>query len=578
MVDEKKPKVEGGARQRRRGNPQQRESRKDYKSDVAGLETHTFNIGGSKQAGQFVRTLEEIATYCQKEYSKGGGDIGTAIRTLQNPVLALPPQPGTPAIPADPGDPNAVPPIPARAAVPAIPPTPIELFMWQESYKTANERICQFTGNCERAWALVWGQCSQELKNKVKAAPGYATAWANHDVVALLLIIRGFCCSFEDERQGTWALQQAKKKAFCFIQCDGVSNTDYYDEFIAIVKGVESYGGEWGQEPGLIRLKLEGMTGVDPDNPTPAELDDAKAAAREDFLAMMLLSGANNNRFWKLREDLANDYTKGRDNYPSTVDGMLRLLNNYKLPKQRDPQNTETDGGHEDRLAFVQQGSGLKCWHCDEKGHTKSTCPKLKEIEQGAQNLNVEDTPEPEVGIDNLNVHGLSLLGSSQSSKKVLDILKPHHLLVDSCASYCSTPYRGLLKDIAPQGTGLIGHGNAGSKFMKEAGSIGALDKVWVNEEGITNIIPLSELIKICRVTFHSGTSDRFTVHTKEGPVELCNNEAGMPYIDLEKAEERAALCFVQTMRERLHASRGQGSPRCIPCSGYDRTPHGQGI
>jgi hypothetical protein len=71
MGDKKKPKVEGGARQRRRGNPQQRDSRKDYKSDVAGLETHTFNIGGSKQAGQFVRTLEEIATYCQKEYSKG---------------------------------------------------------------------------------------------------------------------------------------------------------------------------------------------------------------------------------------------------------------------------------------------------------------------------------------------------------------------------------------------------------------------------------------------------------------------------------------------------------------------------
>lgn len=68
MVDEKKPKMEGGARQRpRRGNPHQRESRKDHKSDVAGLETHTFNIGGSKQAGQFVRTLEEIATYCQKE-------------------------------------------------------------------------------------------------------------------------------------------------------------------------------------------------------------------------------------------------------------------------------------------------------------------------------------------------------------------------------------------------------------------------------------------------------------------------------------------------------------------------------
>jgi hypothetical protein len=136
MVDKKKvPKVEGGARHKRRGNHQSRESRRDYKSDVAGLETHTFNIEGSKQAGQFVKTLEEIATYCQKQYSKGGGDIGTVIRTLQNPTLILPPAPGTPAVPANPGDPNAVPPIPPQAAVPAVPPTQIEFFTWQEDYK-----------------------------------------------------------------------------------------------------------------------------------------------------------------------------------------------------------------------------------------------------------------------------------------------------------------------------------------------------------------------------------------------------------------------------------------------------------
>ena len=83
---------------------------------MPGLETHTFNIGGSKQAGQFVKTLEEIATYCQKEYSKGGGDIGTVFRSWQNPVLTLPPEPGTPATPAVAGDPNAVPPIPPQPA------------------------------------------------------------------------------------------------------------------------------------------------------------------------------------------------------------------------------------------------------------------------------------------------------------------------------------------------------------------------------------------------------------------------------------------------------------------------------
>jgi hypothetical protein len=85
---------------------------------------------------------------------------------------------------------------------------------------------------------------------------------------------------------------------------------------------------------------------------------------------------------------------------------------------------------------------------------------------------------------------------------------------------------------------------------MDQAGTLEGLSEVWVNEAGIANIVPFAELIKIVRVTFDSEKSDKFTVHTKEGPVELSNNEAGMPYIDLDKSEERAALCFVQTIRQ----------------------------
>ena len=68
---------------------------------------------------------------------------------------------------------------------------------------------------------------------------------------------------------------------------------------------------------------------------------------------------------------------------------------------------------------------------------------------------------------------------------------------------------------------------------MKEVGSIGSLKKVWLNEDSIANILPFSELIKMCCVTFNSDKSDWFTMRTKKGPVELQNNEAGMLYIDL---------------------------------------------
>ena len=325
------------------------------------------------------------------------------------------------------------------------------------------------------------------------------------------------------------------------------------ENFLALTKVVETYGGEWGAEPGLIKMKLEAAGVADPDNPTNDEYTAAKAAAKDDFLGMMFLSGADGNRYWKLREELSNDYAKGANNYPETLDGMLRLLNNYKGPKSTGANNRVRAGG--EGVAFLQDQKG-RCWHCGKVGHRKNECPDLKNIEEGTDNLNIDDDTgqdqgqETKEGIDNFNIHGFSML-QGEPKRKVPGILKPNHMYVDTCASYASSPYPELLESIEKQKRGLMGHGNAGSTFMGESGSLGKVKNVWVNKGGIANILPFSELIKICRVTFDSDKSDQFVVHTEEGPVSLRNNEVGMPYIDLEKSDERAALCFVQTVRDR---------------------------
>jgi hypothetical protein len=94
--------------------------------------------------------LEEIADYVQREYTKGGGTIGAAIRDLQAPTLVLPAEPtGTAAVAADP---NAVPPVLAAAAVP---PTRAEIFMWEQDFKRMADKIHQYDENKERAYALV---------------------------------------------------------------------------------------------------------------------------------------------------------------------------------------------------------------------------------------------------------------------------------------------------------------------------------------------------------------------------------------------------------------------------------------
>ena len=47
--------------------------------------------------------------------------------------------------------------------------------------------------------------------------------------------------------------------------------------------------------------------------------------------ADILLYGANGQKYKKLRYDLGNDFSKGKENYPPTVERAIHLLNTYKI-------------------------------------------------------------------------------------------------------------------------------------------------------------------------------------------------------------------------------------------------------
>ena len=141
-------------------------------------------------------------------------------------------------------------------------------------------------------------------------------------------------------------------------------------------------------------------------------------------------------------------------------------------------------------------------------------------------------------------------------------ILSPYHTYIDMCTSYSSTPYPELLSNLKKQARGPIGRSNAGLCRMDSSGSLGALEQVWLNEGGVTMIIPLKQLEKLCPVVYDS-TRNRgsFICRTKDGNVVLKNNGKCMPYLDLREFEaeavlsfalEAAALSFVQTVRGNI--------------------------
>ncbi len=131
--------------------------------------------------------MEAIANHIQKDY-KGGAEIAKALQDLSLPVISIPNYPTGTGGEVDPGT----------------------EYLWKEDVKEAKRKIALLNNNKKRAYALVIGQCSPKLVSKIWGLDLYAQADADQDTVQLLLIIWGYCCSFNANQQSTFALEGTK--------------------------------------------------------------------------------------------------------------------------------------------------------------------------------------------------------------------------------------------------------------------------------------------------------------------------------------------------------------------------------
>jgi hypothetical protein len=172
------------------------------------------------------------------------------------------------------------------------------VFAWKEDYKSMKLRMDKYKGNKSNKWALIYDQCSQELKNKLEGTEGYDGVKNTNNVAKLLTMIHGYCCQFDLLSDKHMAIVVAIKNLFYFFQKAEQSNADYHEDFMAMLEVIEEYGGAglMTHFPNMLKREIE-ADGTDMSKATNKQMKEGKKVVHEKFLAALMLSGANGAKY-----------------------------------------------------------------------------------------------------------------------------------------------------------------------------------------------------------------------------------------------------------------------------------------
>ena len=127
---------------------------------------------------------------------------------------------------------------------------------------------------------------------------------------------------------------------------------EYARNFRSLWDTVEAFGGSPGVHRELVEAELK-KQGIG--NPDAMQLKAAVVVSTEQVKAALLISGASRSKYGKLKDELANNYLLGTDQYPNTFKKAQRILSNYQITKVAAPYRASPNNTG---LAFLQRGGG----------------------------------------------------------------------------------------------------------------------------------------------------------------------------------------------------------------------------
>jgi len=285
-----------------------------------GIEEHTFNTGQNKFVAQFTQSRENVANFLQQTANEEGYLVAETVRTGKQQVIDLPP-------PIDGNDPNA---------------DDLKI-VHAEEVKSVAKRWLKLEESLKKGYATVYSQCAEEVRDKLKSSNDWERIQKVQSFHELIAKIEKICVGFNDHKQDVFNLVQSLKTMFLYTQSNKETVEEYGRNFRSLWDTVEAFGGSPRVHEGLVRgILRNSMRGA---TPTAQERSDAEEAPSEAVKAALLISGTDRRKYRKLKDELANNYLLGTDQYPDTFEKALHILGNNQtttnsLPYRPSPNDT----------------------------------------------------------------------------------------------------------------------------------------------------------------------------------------------------------------------------------------------
>jgi Zinc knuckle len=388
---------------------------------------------------------------------------------------------------------------------------------------------------------VIWGQCSEAMRNKLRALDDFNEENKNNNCIWLLNEIKGVTHQFDTKRNMYLSLLDARIAYFTCRQTANQTNAEYLAVFSANVQVLEYYKATISES----HLLVDNLGGT-------RTTEERQKIARDCTIAMAFLKGADPRRYGALWTDLANQKNRGNDQYPQDLTAAYSMIVNYQPPSMHRVTNqtanvtnhaangTPNQGANHDtqpvptnivphtfaqaarsgsstmtNASVVPGNDGIThdtvtCFNCNVNGHYANACPSAVSLVQHAY-----------------------LLTQSVSGEQRYVGIPSTWIVLDSQLSISVFKSANMVANIQDSPQPIVVRTNGEQQTSTQIADLINFGRVWFNPESIANILSLSEVRKVCRVTMDTAEEASMCIHKKNGALmKFKEHKDGLFYYD----------------------------------------------